>query len=161
MDNINNIASLIIIVAQAVVAVFTIIEKSAKIKWKPISKLLGISDLSDKIDVVDEKVEALHKEVDNNAYIADEREMKRLKSHILEYANQKCEQGIKMTAEQEINFDEWCQDYEDLINKYNLTNGRTTQSIKLVSDYRKMELQDKYKNNLKSKSRKKEVMDEA
>jgi hypothetical protein len=54
-----------------------------------------------------------------------------------------------MSSEQETYFDECCTDYEQLISKYNLVNGHAKQSIKQVSDYRKMELADKYRNNLK------------
>ena len=57
-----------------------------------------------------------------------------------------------MSSEQETYFDECCVDYENLIEKYNLTNGHTMLSMKQVSDYRKMELADKYKNNVKNEN---------
>ena len=160
MIKINEIANLIIIISSALMAVLGVIEKSKSIKWKPLTKLFGRSELYSKLDAISNQQQEFMVQLNRVEDENDKREIKRLRAYILEYANQKCEQGIKMTAEQEINFDEWCQDYEYLINKYNLTNGRTTQSIKLVSDYRKMELQDKYKNNVKTRTRKKKAINE-
>lgn len=145
----DKIANFIVILMGAGTAILTFIEKCEKIKWKPLSMLFGMNDISDKIDSINTQLDSFHKEIDKIAYVNDVREMKRLRSKILTFASQKCEQGLPMTSEQEAEFDDNVKDYEELIKKHNLQNGHTTQSIKLVSDYRKMELADKYKNNVK------------
>lgn len=148
MEKITEISSLIIIVFTALTGILTFIEKSQKIKWKPLSKLRN-GNLEEKIDNLaiqqNEFWDKLNKIEDEN----DIREIKRLRQYILEYANMKCEQGIKMSFEQETYFDECCEEYEKLIEKHNLTNGHTIQSIQLVHDYRKMELKTKYEKNNK------------
>ena len=149
MAKINEISNIIIIVCTALTAILTIIEKSKAIKWKPLSKLFGNNELNKKIDNITNQQQEFMTRLNQIEDENDKREIKRLRAYILDYANQKCEQGIKMTNEQETYFDECCIDYESLIKKHNLQNGHTMQSMKLVSDYRKMELQDKYKNHTK------------
>ena len=149
MNRISEIANMIIIISSALMAILGVVEKNKTIKWKPLSKLFGRSELYKKLDDISNQQQdfmAQLKKVENEN---DKREIKRLRAYILEYANQKCEQGIKMSSEQETYFDECCIDYEQLIDKYKLKNGHTMQSMKLVNDYRKMELQDKYKNHIK------------
>lgn len=149
MIKVNEIANMIIIVASAITAILAIIEKTNSIKWKPLSKLFGRKELYDKLDNISNQQQDFLKQLNRVESENDKREIKRLRAYILEYANQKCEQGIKMSNEQETYFDECCIDYEQLIDKYKLKNGHTMQSMKLVNDYRKMELQDKYKNHIK------------
>lgn len=155
MEHITAIANLLIIVFTALTGVLTFIEKSQKLKWKPLSKLFN-GDTHEKLDLVMHKQEDIIKQqevfrakLDEIEDTADIREIKRLRSFILNYANEKCEQGIKKSQEQETYFDECCVEYENLIKKHKLTNGHTVQSIKLVSDYRKLELQDLYRHNVK------------
>ena len=149
MGQINEIANVIVIVCTALGAVLGIIEKSTKIKWKPLTKLFGNTELHKKIDEIANNQNLFMKRLNDIEDENDKREIKRLRARILDFANQKCEQGIKMTQEQETYFDDCCVDYENLIKKHNLKNGHTMQSMKLVSDYRKMELQDKYKDHIK------------
>lgn len=146
---INEIASLVIVVFTALTGILTFIEKSKILKWKPLSRLFKNNELNKKIDEISKKQEEFLVKLDSIESENDKREIKRLRASILDFANQKCEQGIKMTSDQERYFDDCCIDYENLIKKHNLTNGHTTESIRLVSDYRKMELQDKYKRNVK------------
>jgi len=145
----DRIANFIVILMGAGTAILTFIEKCEKIKWRPLSMLLGMNDISKKIDGINTQLDEFHLEIDKIARVNDVREMKRLRSKILTFASQKCEQGLPMTSEQEAEFDDNVKDYEELIKKHNLQNGHTTQSIKMVSDYRKMELADKYKNNVR------------
>lgn len=149
MIKINEIANMIIIVCTAITAILTIIEKSKSIKWKPLSKLFGRSELYEKLDAISNQQKDFSTQLNRVEDENDRREIKRLRAYILEYANQKCGQGIKMSSEQETYFDECCVDYEKLIEKHHLTNGHTMQSMKQVRDYRNMELQDKYKRNIK------------
>jgi len=149
MALINEIASLVIVVFTALTGILTFIEKSKILKWKPLSRLFKNNELNKKIDEISKKQEEFLVKLDSIESENDKREIKRLRASILDFANQKCEQGIKMTSDQERYFDDCCIDYENLIKKHNLTNGHTTESIRLVSDYRKMELQDKYKKNVK------------
>lgn len=158
MDKINDIASLVIIVFTALTGILTFIEKCTVIKWKPLSKIFQNKEINEKLDKITEQQKEFAAKLNSIEDINDVREMKRLKSNILNYANEKCTQGIKKSEEQEATFDEWCSDYEALIKKHNLTNGHTFQSVQLVSDYRKMELQDKYKKNVKVDKRKKNVV---
>lgn len=149
MGRVNEIANLIIIITSAIMAILGVIEKSKSIKWKPITKLFGRGELYDRLDKISIQQQDFLTQLDRVECENDKREIKRLRAYILEYANKKCEQGIKMSSEQEAYFDECCIDYESLINKHNLTNGHTVQSIQRVQDYRKMELQDKYKGHNK------------
>jgi len=57
IDKINSVASLIVIICSALMSILTIIEKSEKIKFKPISKLFGRKELIDKIDSIDNKLD--------------------------------------------------------------------------------------------------------
>lgn len=149
MAQINEIASLVIVVVTALTGILALIEKCGAIKWKPLSKLFKNKELMSKMDKFAIQQEEFFSKLNSIEDENDMREIKRLRAYILDYANKKCEQGIKMTPEQETYFDECCVDYENLIGKHELTNGHTVQSIKLVSDYRKMELKDKYKHNIK------------
>lgn len=155
MEHITTISNVIIILFTALTGVLTFIEKSQKIKWKPLSRLFN-SDTHEKLDKVMHKQEDIIQQqeifrakLDEIEDSNDVREIKRLRAFILNYANEKCEQGIKKSQEQETYFDECCVEYENLIKKHKLTNGHTVQSIKLVSDYRKLELQDMYRQNVK------------
>ena len=158
MDKINDIASLVIIVFTALTGILTFIEKCTVIKWKPLSKLFKNKEINDKLDKITNQQEEFSEKLNSIENINDVREMKRLRAYILNYANEKCEQGIKKSNEQEADFDDCCQDYETLIKKHNLTNGHVVESIKLVSDYRKLELQDKYKKNIKVDKKKKNMV---
>jgi len=158
MDKINDIASLVIIVFTALTGILTFIEKCSAIKWKPLSKLFENKEINDKLDNISKQQEEFNKKLNSIENVNDVREMKRLKANILNFANEKCTQGIKKDQEQETAFDEWVSDYEALIKKHNLTNGHTFNAVQLVSDYRKMELQDKYKKNVKVDKRKKNVV---
>lgn len=149
MNGIQEIASLVIVIATAITAILTIIEKCKAIKWKPLTNLFKNQEVVDKLDNMAIRQNDFMVKLNSIENENDMREIKRLRAYILNYANEKCEQGIKMTQEQETYFDECCVDYEKLIEKYGLVNGHTIQSIKLVSDYRKMELKDKYKKNVK------------
>ena len=149
MIKINEIANLIIIISSAVMAILGVIEKSKSIKWKPLTKLFGRSELYSKLDAISNQQQEFMVQLNRVEDENDKREIKRLRAYILEYANQKCGQGIKMSSEQETYFDECCTDYENLIEKHKLTNGHTMQSMKQVQDYRNMELQDKYKKHIK------------
>jgi hypothetical protein len=149
VNKVNEIANMIIIIASAITAILAIIEKTNSIKWKPLTKLFGRKELYDKLDNIANQQKEFMTQLNRVEDENDKREIKRLRAYILEYANKKCGQGIKMSSEQETYFDECCTDYEQLISKYNLVNGHAKQSIKQVSDYRKMELADKYRNNLK------------
>ena len=152
MNKISEIANMIIIIASAITAILAIIEKTNSIKWKPLTKLFGRKELYDKLDNISAQQQDFMTQLNRVESENDKREIKRLRAYILEYANQKCGQGIKMSSEQETYFDECCTDYEHLISKYNLVNGHAKQSIKQVSDYRKMELADKYKRNIKKEN---------
>lgn len=147
---INEISNLIIVVMGALTAILTVVEKSKSIKWKPLSKLFGRQELYDKLDNISQQQKEFSTQLNRVEDENDKREIKRLRAYILDYANQKCEQGIKMTQEQETYFDECCVDYEKLIEKHKLVNGHTFQSMKSVNDYRKMELQNKFENHIKS-----------
>lgn len=147
--DVEKIASTVIVVATAITAVLTIIEKSSVIKWKPLSKMFRNKELNDKMDLMAKRQDTFYEKLNDIENVNDIREMKRLRAYILNYANEKCEQGIKMTTEQEADFDNCCIDYEELIKKHKLTNGHVMESIKMVSDYRKMELKDKYEHNKK------------
>ena len=148
MNRISEIANMIIIISSALMAILGVIEKSKAIKWKPLSNLFGRSELYKKLDDISNQQKDFATQLNKVESENDKREIKRLRAYILEYASKKCEQGIKMSSEQETYFDECCIDYEQLIKKHHLTNGHTMQSMKLVSDYRKMELADKYKHNI-------------
>ena len=155
MEHITAISNTIIIVFAALTGILAFIEKSQKIKWKPLSKLFT-NDINEKLDMVVNKQENIIQQqelfrvkLEEIEDVGDVREIKRLRAFILNYANEKCEQGIKKSQEQETYFDECCVEYENLIKKHKLTNGHTVQSIKLVKDYRKLELQDIYRKNVK------------
>ena len=149
MVRVNEIANLIIIVSSAIMAILGVIEKSKSIKWKPLSKLFGRGELYNKLDAISNQQQEFMVQLNRVEDENDKREIKRLRAYILEYANEKCSQGIKMSNEQETYFDECCVDYESLIEKHNLTNGHTMQSMKQVQDYRNMELQNKFNNHIK------------
>ena len=149
MDKLTEISNMIIIVCTTLTAILTIIEKSKAIKWKPLSKIFGRNEIYDKLDKISNQQYEFAKQLNRVEDENDKREIKRLRAYILEYSNKKCEQGIKMSGEQETYFDECCTDYESLIEKHKLQNGHTMQSIKRVQDYRNMELQDKYKGHNK------------
>lgn len=158
MEYINEIAGLIIVIFTALTGILTFIEKCTAIKWKPLSKIFQNKEINEKLDKITEQQKEFAAKLNSIEDINDVREMKRLKANILNFANEKCTQGIKKDQEQETAFDEWVNDYEALIKKHNLTNGHTFNAVQLVSDYRKMELQDKYKKNVKVDKRKKNVV---
>ena len=57
LDKINSVASLIVVVCSALMSVLAIIEKTDKIKFKPLSKLFGRKELIDKIDSIGKKLD--------------------------------------------------------------------------------------------------------
>jgi hypothetical protein len=57
IEQINSIASLIVVICSALMSILAIIEKSNKIKLKPLSKLFGRKELFDKIDLIGTKID--------------------------------------------------------------------------------------------------------
>lgn len=57
LDKINSVASLIVVVCSAIMSILAIIEKTDKIKFKPLSKLFGRKELLDKIDSIGKKLD--------------------------------------------------------------------------------------------------------
>ena len=80
MEKLQLIANSIILIFTALGLICEFIEKSGKIKYNPISKLLGIYGIKEEVKNIDMKVNDLSKTINNN-------EIDRIKYEILSFAN--------------------------------------------------------------------------
>ena len=140
MEQINTISSLIILITSMLAGVLGLIEKTQKIKWKPLTKLFGREEIINKIENLDKKVDKVMERQDELEKINLEKEYHDIREKILNFASDVHNGVGKTRLQYEEYFDKWLPKYDYLVHKLNLTNNWATEEIRYVkTQYRKMD----------------------
>ena len=140
MVQINTISSLIILITSMLAGVLGLIEKTQKIKWKPLTKLFGREEIINKIENLDKKVDKVMERQDELEKINLEKDYHDIREKILNFASDVHNGVGKTRLQYEEYFDKWLPKYDYLVHKLNLTNNWATEEIRYVkTQYTKMD----------------------
>lgn len=140
MNKLQQISSIIILITTTLAGVLSLIEKSQKIKWKPITKLLGNDEILKKMDKLDNKVDIVVKRQDDLERQSHQKEYSEIREKILNFASD-IHNGVGKTRQQYKEFfDKLLPRYDELVKTLNLTNGWAREEIAFVKrNYRDLD----------------------
>lgn len=130
----------IFISAVGILSVFVEISKIRLNPWGRLFEFIGKClnrDLKKELDKIDKSLKAQGEYLREIEMTVDTNEIKRIRAEIFAFADS-CKMGEKHTEEAFLHIIDIHEDYENLINKYDMTNGRINVDYEYIMEvYRK------------------------
>ncbi|MBQ3109862.1 MAG: hypothetical protein IJC69_01805 [Clostridia bacterium] len=118
----------LIVTAIGVLSVFVEVSKIKLNPWKMLFEFIGKSlnrDVKKELDSIKGLIKCQGESIREIEMMVDMNEIKRIRAEIFAFADS-CKMGEKHTEEAFLHIIDIHEDYEELIEKYNMTNGRIT-----------------------------------
>lgn len=118
----------LIVTAIGVLSVFVEVSKIKLNPWKMLFEFIGKSlnrDVKKELDSIKGLIKCQGESIREIEMTVDMNEIKRIRAEIFAFADS-CKMGEKHTEEAFLHIIDIHEDYEELIEKYNMTNGRIT-----------------------------------
>lgn len=118
----------LIVTAIGVLSIFVEVSKIKLNPWKKLFEFIGTSlnrDVKKELDSIKGLIKCQGESIREIEMTVDMNEIKRIRAEIFAFADS-CKMGEKHTEEAFLHIIDIHEDYEELIEKYNMTNGRIT-----------------------------------
>lgn len=118
----------LIVTAIGVLSVFVEVSKIKLNPWKMLFEFIGKSlnrDVKKELDSIKGLIKCQGESIREIEMMVDMNEIKRIRAEIFAFADS-CKMGEKHTEEAFLHIIDIHEDYEELIEKYSMTNGRIT-----------------------------------